>query len=283
MWRGDRFLVPSWRHGSVIALRAGSGPGAEGTSSDLSRGEVAEIIHELADGGGGRHYLRELFDATIGSVGSDSSEQLSAATIVVRLLEAVDAGRLVLVSGDWTGAPDVDPGDREAFDLIAGLMPYGRRLSFEGNVYRLVPVSAWSSSAGNEREEVVPLGEAGPLFARLKRKMARTPADEKAWDEAAPMLTDKKVKQVKRGMILLVRRVLLASAGAPPPPPPAAASAAPAPVKAPVSAAILEDEVEPEFSCPEEQAEAMQAAARDGVPFCLECACAAAEKQRRAA
>jgi hypothetical protein len=82
-----------------------------------------------------------------------------------------------------------------------------------------------------------------------------------------------------------VRRVLMATAGAPPPPPlpPPAALPAPAAAKAPMAAVIADDEVEPEFSCPEEQAEAMQAAARDGVPFCLECACAAAEKQRRAA
>jgi hypothetical protein len=279
MWRQDRYLVPNWRHGTVTALRAYLALGAEG-KSDLSRADAAEIIHDLADGGGGRHHLLALAEGVGGGAGSDTNEQMATATLVSRLLQALDSGRLMFVTGEWAGVAEPNAEDEQAVELIGRLVPHGRRLSFEGNLYRLLPASGWSKAV-SDTEEVVPLKEASKLVARMKRKVARNPAQESGWDDLVPLLSERKKNETKPGAILLLRRVLLGAGGAPAEPPPPAA-AAPAPVKAPVAAfAAADDEGEEEFSCPEEQAEAMQAAARDGVPFCLECACAAAEKEKQ--
>jgi hypothetical protein len=265
MWIGDKYAFVDWRYGPVSALRS-TATFASGNEEALPAVAARRIVIALGRDVGARHHLFALCEGLGIGVNSAARGRTPTEKLAARLLRAVDRGQLVFLSGAAHAAP---VGSAEVAELIETLMPRRERRGLDGQQYRLAALAAPRSLF--EEEIVVARGEARTVLERMRDRFARSPTDRDVWDGAIEQVRDGTERDEPQSddAIVLLRLVIR-----PPAPPPAAPAVTPSSL-APQEEVIapLESEEAAEFSCADEQAEAMAAAARDGVPFCLECAC----------
>jgi hypothetical protein len=271
MWLRDTYIIPSWRYGSVRAMRAASASKSV-RDGRFPEHQAAEIVRDLGRRPESRHDLLALCEGIIDGADRYGLARAPTNLLVTLVMKALTRGELIFLS-DQVNAASIEQPGAVAQSLIERLMPQGRRLAFEGQVYRLVPAEWSGTSPGGEH--VVPVDEARAALLRMKEKIARSNAEKDDWEKAASLVSDGKGQaDTKPGTILLLRLREQSGAAEPAVPQPLAPRSV-APLVAPMPA----QESEPEFTCPAEQAEALAAAARDGLPFCVECMCGEAARK----
>jgi len=264
MWIDDKYAFVDWRYGPVSALRStvAFAPGAAGTLPAVA---ARRIVMALGQDAGARHHLFALCEGLGIDVNRAARVRTPTEELTARLLRAVDRGQLVFLSSEAAAAPVLSA---EVTALLETLMPRRERRGIDGQQYRLAPFPAPTRSF--EDEIVVAREEARAVLERMRDRFARNPTDTEAWDRAIESVRDRSERVEPPPDALVLLRLIIR----PPAPPPAAPAVTPSSLAPPEEAiAPLESEEAAEFSCADEQAEAMAAAARDGVPFCLECAC----------